>query len=185
MDMQLMEGCVLSEAQMLENLNALAEIYAHLELEAAVIPAGAELPVPALAAVLEQDERNRNRIVTNSFLPLDREDAEYTKFLQFYMELENDLSGLDRGQLLELLQWVNGRIPVGGCMLQAQTADSPARLAVRMAQGFCLTKPIDAGVFTEELFLFDRICDMVSGIFDRMADGYSAEQIIRELEAED
>lgn len=178
------ENCILSETQMLENLYALKDIYQKLELKAAVVPQLDELPLPALVAVLENDERNRPRIVTNSFLPLERDDAEHTKFLQFYMELQNDINGIQRQELLEMLQWVNRHIPMGSCMLREEEEGRPPCLVIRMAHGFSAVRPIDPGVFAEELILFDQIGEMVSGIFDHMADGYSAKQVQEELDGE-
>ena len=182
---RMFENSILSETQMLENLYALKEIYQKLELKAVVVPQLEELPLPALVAVLENDEKNRPRIVTNSFLPMERDDAEHTKFLQFYMELQNDLNGIQQQELLEMLQWVNRHIPMGSCMLREADESRPVRLVIRMTHGFPVIRPIDPGVFAEELILFDQIGEMVSGIFDHMAEGYSAKQIQEELDAEE
>lgn len=168
----------------MENLEILKQYYEEMELESEIIPAMKELPLPALVTALGEDEKDRPRILTNSFLPFDRENAEFTKYLQFYLELTNPLEKIDSAELLNTMLWVNGQLPIGCCMIREAEGERPSRVVVRSNQGFPLTKPIDQGVFTEDVFLFDTSCDIVSNILDLMAEGKSFAEIRALLERE-
>ena len=178
------EGTVLTEPQMKEDLEILRGYCKSIGLETVPIPSSQETPIPSLAILLEDDERERIRMMTANFLPLDKKHAEFSKYLQFYLELQNDLKGVDRGELLELLTWLNARLSLGCCVLREAEGDRPVRVILRASQGFPLCEPVDIAAFTESMFLFDSSCDAVSGFLDLMAEGKSFAEIQALLEAE-
>lgn len=178
------QGSVLTEPQMKEDLKVLSGYCENIGLQTVPIPRSLANPIPALAILLEDDEQGRVRMMTASFLPLDRKDVEFTKYLQFYLELQNSLEGIDRVELLELLMWLNARLSVGCCVLREAEGDRPMRVILRSSQGCPLCEAVDVAVFTEKLLLFDNDCDAVSGFLDLMAEGKSFAEIRALLERE-
>lgn len=168
----------LTEESVLRDLEILASYYDDMDLEGRVLPAKEDLPMPTLLAALEPDDRERPRIVSHSFVPLDTEAAEFTKYLQFYCELPCPVEGLDRATLLEAVCRLNGHLPLGSCVLADPNPvfEQPMKAAVRSIQGFPLEGPVDQGVFTEDLFLFDLSCDLVTTVLDGLNDGLSLDE---------
>ena len=177
---ELLKGSTLTEEVMLKILGELSLYCDDMHVENRVIPALKEVPLPTLVAVMEADEQGRPRILNISFLPLDKEDAEFTVFLQFYMELSNPVSELDRATLLECACRLNERLPLGHCVLSAAQPElkQPQKLALRSVQGFPAGRKIDQGVFTEDVFLFDLSCDLVSQTLDALNKGKTLDEAL-------
>lgn len=179
---ELLENSRLTEDFILQELQDLAEYYGDMKLECRIVPAMEDVPLPTLLAVMEED-KGRPRFVTHSFLPLDTEDAEFTKFLQFYCELQNPVAQLPRETLLEALCKLNGRLPFGACFLVEPRPELalPRMVAIRALQGFPIEPPIDQGVFTEDVFLFDTSCTLVSSALDALAEGAGVDAAVSML----
>ena len=122
---------------------------------------------------------------SHSFLPLDEEEASFTKFLQFYCELQIDLGGVDRVKLLETLMAMNQVLPMGTCVLVEPRPELklPAMVGLRYIQGYPLREVIDQGAFSETLFLFDMACDMLTMAVDSLLAGASPEDVLKKLRA--
>lgn len=180
------QDTLMTEARMLQDLEALARYCSEAEIGSRVVPAGQAAALPSLVALLDPDEQGRPRVLTNSFVPLDREDAEFTKFLQFYCELPASLEGVDRTVLLEALLRFNSALPFGGVVLVDPRPELglPLMAAVRTVQGFPLDTPIDQGVFTEDLFLFDMSCELVASVMDDLAKGSTLDEAFAALSQE-
>ena len=174
---ELYEGSVLTAERVLADLETLRAYCDELELETMVIPPMEEVQLPVLAAILENDEQERPRVVTCTFVPVDSDLCQYTKQLQFYLELQNSLEGVSRAELLELIMWINVRINNGTCLLRESEQDHSLHLAVRLCQGFRLDDPVDPVIFGENLMMFDEICEIVSSLADLMAGGKSFAEI--------
>ena len=178
---ELLKDTVLTEEFILEELQNLKEYYDAMEVASQVFPAVKDAPMPSMAAILEEDEKGRNRVVTHSFLPLDEDDASYTKFLQFYCELQIDVGGVDRLRLMEALMTLNGMLPLGTAVAVAARDELPAMVGLRYVQGYPLEEVIDQGAFCETLFLFDLSCDLVSTVVDALVEGASVENALSRL----
>ena len=183
---EMLSGSILTEETILKILREMSLYYDDMQVENRVIPAVAEAPLPTLVAVLEEDDQGRPRVLTNSFLPLEKEEAEFTVFLQFYMELPNPVPNLDRATLLECLCRLNERLPMGHCVLAAPQPkfEQPEKFALRTVQGFPAGKTIDQGAFTEEVLLFDLSCDAVSRTVDALNEGKTLDEALALLEPE-
>ena len=167
----------LTKSFVLEDLEILQQYYEDMGLESELLPASESVPLPALVVILHSDERKRPRILTNSFIPMSRDHAKFTKYLQFYMELKNALGKLDPMELMKTLFWANGQLPMGCCVFYEEKENHPHRAVVCSTQGFPLTKPIDQGVFTEDVVLFDTSCEMVSTMLDLLEEGKTSAEV--------
>lgn len=178
---ELLRDTVLTEEFILAELQTLKGYYDEIEVACQVFPAVKDAPMPSMAAILEEDEKGRPRVLTHSFLPMSEEDARFTKFLQFYCELQIDVGQVDRVRLLETLTALNGMLPLGTCVTVAAREELPAMVALRYVQGYALEEVIDQGAFCETLFLFDLACDMLSAVTDALVEGASAEEALNRL----
>lgn len=175
---ELLKNSQLSEKVMLRELETILLYYENMELKCKLVKANETAPLPSLVALLEPDDEGRPRVLTHSFLPLDQEDAEFTKYLQFYCELPASLDDVDRLLLLEALLRLNEALPFGAATLVGPRPELglPLMAAVRTVQGFPLNQPIDEGVFTEDMFLFDLSCELVSKVLNSLREGKSLDE---------
>lgn len=172
---ELLKDSQLSEKAILQNLEILQLYYENMGFKSKLVRSNEMAPLPSLVALLEPDEEGRGRIITHSFLPLDREEAEFTKYLQFYCELPASLDDVDRTLLLEALLRLNEALPFGAATLvePRPELELPLMAALRSVQGFPIDQIIDEGVFTEDMFLFDLSCELVSKVLDCLREGKS------------
>lgn len=182
---ELLKDSLLTEEFILDDLNDLKGYYDEMEVACQVMPAVERAPMPSLVAILDEDDKNRPRIVTHSFLPLDEEEASFTKYLQYYCELQIDVGDVDRVKLLEAMVTMNGLLPLGACSLvdARPELNLPAMVAVRTIQGHPLEEVIDRGAFCETLFLFDTACDLMTLVVDKLVAGGTVEEALKELGA--
>lgn len=175
---EFLKDSLLSEESMLLDLEELVGYYTAMHVESHIIPAAEATPMPTLAAMLQKDDRDRQRVIVHSFQPYEREEAEYTKYLQFYAELPCELEGLAPETLLSFVCRVNQALPLGFCF---PVPPRPAlglgqMIGVRSIQGFPITESIDQGVFTEDTILFNLSCELVSMRLDAMAEGKTLDE---------
>ena len=172
---QLLQNTKLTEQSILQELEALSVYYGDMEISSRVIQASRMAPLPSLVAMLDQGEEDP-WVLTNSFVPLDSETAEFTKYLQFYCEIPGSLEEVDRLTLLEGLSRLNQTLPYGTALLVEPRPELPLMAAVRSVQGFPLNEPIDQGVFTEDAILFQLSCHMVSFVMEALREGRTVDE---------
>ncbi|MEG1683822.1 MAG: hypothetical protein RR295_09715 [Oscillospiraceae bacterium] len=172
-----LKDSMLTEAGMLKDLQDMSTYYDDMQVSSKILPATELTPMPSMIAMMEEDEQGRARILTHSFVPLDREEAEFTKYIQFYMELQNDIASIDRLSLLESVCRLNTMLPLGHCIIipPRPELELPEMVGVRTSQGFPGSESVNQGVFTEDVFLFDMSCTFVSDILDVLAEGKTPE----------
>lgn len=173
---ELLKDSLMTEASMQADLEAISTYYQAMELKSQLIPALQEAPLPSLLAALPDDDEGRPRLITHSFLPLDEEDAEYTKFLQLYVELQDSLEGIDRATLLEGLNRMNLTLPMGVCAL-ARDPDGSEKVVVRCVQGYPIDEPVDQGAFTETVLLFDLSCTLTSIVISGLSENKNLDEV--------
>lgn len=179
---QLLQGTMLTEQSILQDLETLQLYYEDMGLAAGIVPASQETPLPSLVAKAEAEDVT-TLVLTNSFVPLDTESAEFTKYLQFYCELSGSLEEVDRGTLLECLNRLNQTLPFGAALLvePRPELELPLMAAVRSVQGFHLESPIDQGVFTEDAILFQISCHMVDFAMDALREGKPVDEALAQF----
>ncbi len=168
--------------QELQNLERYCD---DLELESRMLPPLVDAPLPTLLVVTDVDDQNRARIVNQSFLPLGKEEASFTKFLQFYVELDTPAHMLDRDALLDAVFHLNCVLPLGTVSVASARPELnlPLKICVRTVQGYPLGMPIDQGAYSDALLLFDLSCQLVSMMIDAMAQGRSVQEALKEIGA--
>ena len=180
---QLLQGTSLTEQVMLQDFETLSVYYEDMRIPSKTIKAGPANPLPTLVAMVDSPEEDKPWVFTHSFLPLDSETAEFTKFLQFYCELPGSLDGVDRLALLEGVSRLNQTLPFGTALVvePRPELELPRMAAVRTVQGFPLDRPVDQGVFTEDVLLFEMSCQMVKLVMDALRAGQTVDEAFAQL----
>ena len=180
---QLLQGTSLTEQTMLQDFETLSIYYEDMKIPSKTIQAGPTNPLPTLVAMVDSPEEDKPWIFTHSFMPLDSETAEFTKFLQFYCEVPGSLEGSDRLTLLEGISLLNQALPLGMVILvePRPELELPRMAAVRTVQGFPLDRPVDQGVFTEDVLLFEMSCQMVKLVMDALRAGQTVDEAFAQL----
>ena len=180
---QLLQGTSLTEQAMLQDFETLSVYYEDMRIPSKTIKAGPANPLPTLVAMVDSPEEDKPWVFTHSFLPLDSETAEFTKFLQFYCEVPGSLEGIDRLTLLEGMGRLNQALPLGAVLLvePRPELELPQMAAVRAVQGFPLEEPIDQGVFTEAMILVEMGCQMAALMMDALREGKTVDEAMEEI----
>ena len=180
---QLLQGTSLTEQTMLQDFETLNIYYEDMKIPSKTIQAGPTNPLPTLVAMVDSPEEDKPWIFTHSFMPLDSETAEFTKFLQFYCEVPGSLEGIDRLTLLEGISLLNQALPLGMVILVEPRPELklPLMAAVRAVQGFPLNEPIDQGAFTEEMILVEMGCQMAALMMDALREGRTAAEAFAQI----
>lgn len=180
---ELLRDTPLTEQLLQQDLETMARYCEDMQIPNRVVPATAQAPLPTLVAMLDSGDAERPWVLTHSFLPLDREAAEFTKYLQFYCELSGDLSGVEPLALLNGINRLNQTLPLGAVLLVEPRPELglPLMAAVRTVQGFPLDQPMDQGTFTEDLFLMETSCQIADFVMDALREGKTAEEAFDQL----
>ena len=180
---QLLQGTSLTEQAMLRDFEALSLYYEDMQIPSKTVEASPAAPLPTLVAMVDSPEEDKPWIFTHSFLPLDNETAEFTKFLQFYCEVPGSLEEIDRLTLLEGVNRLNQVLPMGAVLLvePRPELELPLMAAVRAVQGFPLDQPIDQGVFTGDMILMEEGGQMVVLLMDALRAGKTVSEAFDEL----
>ena len=181
---ELLKDSLLTEEFILDDLEDLKGYYDDMKVASRVVPALQDAPLPTLVAILDEDEQKRARVVTHSLLPLDEEEASFTKFLQFYCELQINLDNVERIKLLEAVVKLNQILPIGSCVLVDARPELqlPTMVALRSIQGYPIEDVIDQGAFCETLFLFDTACELTTVALDGLVAGKTVEEALAQLQ---
>lgn len=179
----LLQGTSLTEQSMLQDFEALSIYYEDMKIPSKTVQASPAAPLPTLVAMVDSPEEGNPWVVTHSFMPLDRETAEFTKFLQFYCEVPGSLEKVDRLTLLEGLQRLNQVLPLGAAVLvePRPELELPRMAAVRAVQGYPLDRPIDQGVFTEAMILFEMSCQVTALVMEALKTGRTVDEALEQL----
>jgi hypothetical protein len=126
------------------------------------MPASDEFDLPSLVVELPDDDHGFPRDLVMNFIPLP-EAGEFTDFLQFYIELPYDLSGIEKNELLATIDDLNRQLPLGHCVTIKPRPDLkyPNSIGVRYICAFSNEREIDDGCLLEMLMLFMFSCDAV------------------------
>lgn len=180
---QLLQDTCLTEQSMLQDFEALSIYYEDMKIPSRTVKASPSAPLPTLVAMVDSPEEDKPWIFTHSFMPLDKESAEFTKFLQLYCEVPGSLEEIDRLTLLEGVNRLNQALPMGTVVLvePRPELELPLMAAVRSVQGFPLDAPIDQGVFTEDVILMEMGCQMVELMMDALREGKTADEAFDQI----
>lgn len=159
---------------MTADLEYLIGCYEALEIAAKVLPNAGGEGLPALLALVPLDGENTFQPVTHNFIPLDQEDAEYTKYLQSYATLERNLDGLNPSTLLEFVNRMNQSLPLGTCFVAQEEGHWKATL--QSVQGYPIKGTINPGVFAENTLLFEASWTLADAVLEALADGKNMDE---------
>lgn len=177
---ELFPGSSISLEDMMDDFRVLGGYFQSLEMPVSLLEASDTQDVPVMVVEMEggTEEAPEPFYLTLSLLPMDDEVATNTKYLQLYHELDVDLSGVDRVDLLELLHRCNSSTagPIG--IITPPRGEEGCHLAIRYVQAFLLNQPISAEIFLDLIDGFTLFTDVVQTVAQELADSGSLEEAL-------
>ena len=180
---ELLQDTALTEAVIRRDLEALSRCCEEMDIPSRVLPAAAQAPLPSLVAMLDSGEEDKPWVITHSFVPLDRETAKQTKYLQFYCELPGSVEEIDPLALLDGVNRLNQILPLGSVVLVEPRPQLglPRMAALRAVQGFPLDRLPDQEIFREDMGILETGCQITAFVMDALRAGQTAEEALAQL----
>jgi hypothetical protein len=101
------------QAKHLLGLENVKEILAKSDIESAIIKANQHLPLSMLIMPLDDDEQDRSRSISASYIPMDEDDLEHTELLQLYSQFPFKINNKQEPELARFLLACNILQPIG------------------------------------------------------------------------
>lgn len=171
-----------TEEDILDDLRVLAGYYENLGIYSTLLPALAEAPLPTLVVYLPEEDGTQARTVTHNLMPLGAEQVKDTKFLQFYCDIDVDISSIERVTLLEAILRMGSVNVCGSGHLLPHHSGEGEKVAVRFMQGFPINETIDYDLFVDMMTLFDVSCHYMTQLMIALVDGTSLDDAFASLE---
>ncbi len=146
-------------------LNVLKGYLKDADMEALVLEQSKTFELPTLVQPLPNDSKDRARVFTMNFVPLEKEDVEYTRFLQIHCELPFTMADGREIETLRILNMVNQVMAVGSFTLQGD------KLSYRYVFGSPIDAVLDEGVFMETMFMMAFMLDLAQDPIESVAAG--------------
>lgn len=173
---------IYSDEQMTEELEVLKEYLTDLDFPAEIIPKGNIFPMPSLLIGLPVGMESEDRFMVCSFIPLDQEEAECTKFLQLYVEYSAEKIGLPELTLLKAINQINNHIAIGHFAYREKTEVEEAKVHFRYSCASEADLPVNEEVFCECLFLSIYAMDFFEIFVKLLQDGLTLEEAFERVE---
>ncbi len=142
-------------------------IKTELDLDCQILPRSPETPIDTLLVNLETDARDRTRIASLMFVPLDDSDVESLKLLQFYCETPIQVTSATAcATVAQFLSAVNLKIPVGAFCLNAEH-----QVTCKYVYALGKFKTIDPTEFLETFLMWMFAIDSLSSLIESVATG--------------
>jgi hypothetical protein len=159
---------------MLRELNGFLQ---DLELEGQLMERSPAMPMSVLVVPFGNDDKDRPRILTLTFIPDTEGFFQHISLLQLLIELPFEINPANRLTLLEAVTRVNQKIAVGSYYL-----DDSSKIGLRNIITTYKFKTPDKDVFLETINLFMGMLDYTAGLVEEVNDGtQQTEAILAEL----
>ena len=166
------------------DLKFLAEFLEEMEWETEVI--GEDMANPVLAAVLPMEEDYEATVVF-TYIDLPEEDAEYTKYLQIYLQIPLKIDRIPAGELIVFVNQLNMLTLIGSFSYVPGAGGHEARVDYRYVMAMEKEALPDEGVVGEILLNLVKYAQMAEGLLASRIEGTPTEVIMaavgHELEA--
>lgn len=163
------------------DLKFLAEFLEDMEWEAELL--GEETPYPSLKAALPMDE-DYDETVLFTYIDLPDEDAEFTKYLQIYLQIPLDLETIPAGEMIVFVNQLNILTLLGGFSYIPKIRENAARVDYRYVLPVEKDTLPEEGVVGEVLLNLVKYAQMAEGLIARRIEGTPMEAIIAAIQKE-
>ena len=163
------------------DLKFLAEFLEDMEWEAELL--GEETPYPSLKASLPMDE-DYDETVLFTYIDLPDEDAEFTKYLQIYLQIPLDLENIPAGEMIVFVNQLNILTLLGSFSYIPKIRENAARVDYRYVLPVEKDTLPEEGVVGEVLLNLVKYAQMAEGLIARRIEGTPMEAIIAAIQKE-
>lgn len=156
----------MSQAKTLFELQQLeAAIRSEIDLDCQILTRSEAIPIDTLVVNLEADRKDRPRIASIIFIPLEDSDIETLKLLQFYCESPIQVTHeTTRRVVAELLSAINLKAPLGTFCLNSQH-----QVVFKYVNALGKFRAIESEEFLETLLLWMFTLDSMSVLIESVA----------------
>lgn len=175
---------ILKNSEIMEEFTNLKEYVDELKFVAEIIEENEVVEIPTLAILIpyENSERVKYQIYCN-FLSLDEEDAEFTKYLHMYSELDLVGPTIPEIEIYKAINVLNGYLTIGSLLYKEKTKDQPAKIQYRYTLANTIDSLVDEGAFCESLFLTITNLGVVENVMSDVLSGTKIDTIIDSIMA--
>lgn len=169
----------LQNSEIIEEFTNLKEYVEELKFLAEIIKPNEIIEIPTLAVLIpyENSDKIKYQIYCN-FLPLDEEDAEFTKYLHMYSELNLVETSIPEIDIYKTINVLNGYLTIGSLIYKEKTDDQPAKLQYRYTLANTMDSLVDEGAFCETLFLSITNLGVVERVMSDVLNGTKIDTLI-------
>lgn len=171
----------------LEELHYLMDVIHGIGLPAEVLGEENGFPADTLVIAIPADEEDageenggENQFVTVQFMPVTKEEAEYSRFLQFYTDIDIPESEGKEEAFYRAASRMNQILPVGGCFFlpKNEELEIPSKLGIRHILTVNKEKHTEDTTFCETLFFLIYSYEYAQMAAERIAKGEKPEDVI-------
>lgn len=166
----------MTEEQILAELRFMAEFLEEIDWNTEI----QEGEIPVLTAGFPLEEGVEETFIC-TYLPLDQEDAQYSKQLQFYCRIPLDLTAIPMAELLLLADRLNQITALGHFIWRPASKEEPQHLAIRYVWTMEADAMPEEGVLGELLLILLHYVQIAEGLLLRRLEGTGTEELLKQL----
>lgn len=166
-----------SQTEILRELKQLADFLNEIELSACVLEENPAIDEPSLLIGLPGEIENGRYVICN-YLPLEEENARFTKYLHLFNEIGIEVSGIELTILLQAINNMNAVCPVGAFLYSADTGHGP-RVQMRGSLAVPTEEFMPGSVLCETYYMMNEYSLIMEEILAGLAGGMALEEIFR------
>lgn len=164
--------------EILENIKEFTE---ECGFTALLIKRGKDVTMDSLLIeVTPENMGHEGRTLICNLIPLPEERAEFTEYLHCYLEIPFDLTGMEKGDILQCVNEMN-RYTALGHFLYLEDTETP-RVVLRAVIPFSADQGADTAAIGESIFLLREYDESMEYILARLKSGEPVQEIIGKIE---
>ena len=152
-------------------------IQQELDLNCEVLPISSEVPINTLVVQFEKDQKNRDRVASIMFMPLDDSHIESLKLLQFYCQTPIIIGIEFISIVTRLLSIINLKIPIGAFCLNPDNNNITFKYVYTLGK----FQNIESKEFLELLLLWMFALDSMSNLIEEVAQGNKTLEVATQI----
>lgn len=172
---------ILNHSEEMEEFLRLKEFVNGLDLHGEIIQPSTQYPITTLAIMVPDDNKKITQQLYCNFIPLPPDNAEFTKLLHIYSEIELPKLEASELSLLRTINLVNEMTSVGSFLYKQGTENSKAKIQYRYTLAASLDEPLDEGTFCEVMFLTIDNVAMMQNLIVEIMHGGTLEAVLEEM----
>lgn len=164
--------------QIMQDFESLAEFLQDMDMITTI--EGEEVGLPILAVdFLPDDDRSETTVLT--YLPIPKEDVEFTKLLQLYIKIPGEYDAIPIQELIVMANQLNQLTAVGHFMVRIDDEAVKGELVIRHVLAFQEEDAPAPEVVAEVMLTMLYYCQLAEELLEQRLAGTPIEQILAQL----